>query len=209
MSSIKKKCISFIALLMAFVMTVTFSSTTANAADAVTQRMGPYQLSTGISRVNYYITDSVLNHHIGSTLVTLIDRAANSWVDTGYGYNPLYMYRTYNLYSSHIDIYASRQIIESFNRVNTAYWRGNSSNKVATSPTTSNWDYMDLTIYVDMHDWNDHNKLQRSIAHGMGHAFGLDDNVGNSESVMCDFYHVCNVYRPGKADHDGLNAMYN
>lgn len=74
MSSIKKKCISFIALLMAFVMTVTFSSTTANAADAVTQRMGPYQLSTGISRVNYYITDSVLNHPIGSTLVTLIDR---------------------------------------------------------------------------------------------------------------------------------------
>lgn len=93
-----------LALIMSLVMVFTFCCMTVNAADNVTQRMGPYRLSSGIGHLNYYITDSVLNHSIGQTLVTLIGNAANSWVNTGYGYNPLYMFRTYNFYTSNIDI---------------------------------------------------------------------------------------------------------
>lgn len=209
MSIFKKKTKGTLALLMALVMTLTCGTISASAADAVTQRMGPYQLEHGVSRVNYYITDSVLNHSMGSTLVTLINNAANSWVYTGYGYNPLYMYRTYDFYSSNIDIYADTQIIETYHRLNILYWKGNSSNATMAGPEVANWEYCDLTIYVNMHDPNNLNKIQRTIAKGMGHAFGLADNYNNPDSVMCDFYHECNVYKPGKADHDGLNAIYN
>lgn len=197
------------ALLLTLVIFISGGVTTTKAADAVTKRIGPYQLSYGVSNVHYYITNSVLEHSLGSTLVTLIDNAANSWVYTGYGYNPLYMYRTYNLYASNIDIFASTDAIEGYNKVNSSYWVGNSANCTQTNPWNSNWDYAEVTIFVDMHDPNNLNKLQRSIAHGMGHAFGLDDNYNNQDSVMCDFYHTCNVYKPGKADHDGLNAIYN
>lgn len=208
MSFIKKKMKKSFALLMALIMMLSCSTISVNAASDVTPRLGSGQLEYGVSRVNYYITDSILNHSMGSTLVTLIDNAANSWVYTGYGYNPLYMYRTYDLYSSNLDIFGSTQIIESYNRVNMSYWRGTSANPTWVDPTTTNWEYAEMTLFVDMHS-GDQTKLQRSIAHGIGHALGLDDNYNNPDSVMCDFYHVCNVYKPGKADHDGLNAIYN
>ena len=105
MKNLFKKIKITVSLLMAIIMTVSFGSMSVNAADSVTQRLGPYQLTYGVNRVNYYITDSILNHSMGATLVNLIGNAANSWVDTGYGYNPLYMYRTYDFYSSNMDIY--------------------------------------------------------------------------------------------------------
>lgn len=209
MGTVAKKMRVILVILMVLTMVFNFGGVSVSAADAVTQRIGPYQLQNGIGQVNYYITDSILNNPIGSKLVTLINNAAYSWVYTGYGFNPLYMNRTYAFYSSNIDIYGSTQIIESFNRVDVTYWRGTSASPTQTNPLSSNWSYCEMTLYVSMHDPNNNNKLQRSIAHGMGHAFGLDDNVNNPNSVMCDFYHECLVYKPGIMDHNGLNAIYN
>lgn len=208
MKKIVRKTKTILAILLVSTLMFSFGTTSVSAADNVTGRMGPYQLSNGIGSVKYYITNSILNNSMGSTLVTLINNAANSWVNTGYGYNPLYMNRTYDLYSSNLDIYGSTQIIESFNRVDVSYWRGTSASSTRVTPLDSNWTYCEMILYVSMHDPNNYNKLQRSIAHGMGHTFGLDDNYNNSNSVMCDFYHECYVYKPGIMDHNGLNTIY-
>lgn len=76
------------------------------------------------------------------------------------------------------------------------------------NPENSFWDYCNVYIYTNMHDWSDTNSVQGTIAHEMGHVFGLDHNNDNQYSVMCQWNYGRKVYKPGKSDHDGLNAMY-
>ncbi|MDO4283650.1 MAG: hypothetical protein Q4D02_08460 [Clostridia bacterium] len=208
MTYTKKITKKILAMALAMIMLFTINTSQAYASGSVTPSLGPYRLEYGISHVNYYITDSVLNHPMGSTLVTLINNAANSWVDTGYGWNPLYMYRSYDLYNSNMDFYLREGYVEGFIRGNITYWNGNSANPVQTYPHQSNWVYSEITLFITMFDQNDLNSIQRAIAYFMGSGFGLA-TTQDPNSVMCSFYTKCNVYKPGIMDHNGLNAMYN
>lgn len=169
---------------------------------------GNHQLVYGIGNFNYYITDSVLNHQMSSTWETLIANAAYSWEVTGYGWNPLYAHRTYNYYNSNMDIYLSQQMVEGYIMGNVTYWTGTSPNATQVNPQFSDWVFTEVTMFVNMYNWNDSNTMQRYIAHFFGQTFGLDNN-SDSYSVMCSFYTPCYVYLPSQADHNGLNAIYN
>lgn len=205
-----KKNLKLMAVILAMVCAV-FMGTTSVSAASVTPRISQYYLAEGIGHVDYYISDSVLNYSgiiSGSTLVNLINDAANSWVVTGYGYNPLYMYRTYNFNASNMDIYAGNAITSgSHTRALTTYYDVTTSGHVKIEPEYGFWDYVTINIYMNASGMTNGYNVQRAIAHEMGHAFGLADNIGNPYSVMAPF-DDCYVYKPGQADHDGLNAMY-
>lgn len=168
-----------------------------------------HKLVYGINHFNYYITDSVLNHEMSGKLVNLINAAVNSWVDTGYGWNPLYAYRTYNSSISAMDIYLSNQSVEGFIRCNVTFWVGESaSNPTEVHPSSSDWVYTEAEMFIRMMDPNNDQKLQRVFANMFGQTFGLCIN-SDPTSVMCNFYTVTDVYKPNQADHNALNEMYN
>lgn len=140
--------------------------------------------------------------------MSLITDAVNSWVDTGYGWNPLYAYRSYDYYNSNMDIYVSYVHVEGYIRGNIFYYVGDSSNATEIHPWDQNWVYTEVELFIEMYPKDDYNRMQRYIAHFFGSTFGLGTNE-DSNSVMCSWYTPCNVYKPSLADHNGLNAIYN
>lgn len=180
-----------------------------HAASDVTPRMSNYQYYYGISNLKYYITDTVLNHSRSSELITYIDECAKHWEDTGYGWNPLYISRTYDLLVSSMDIYAVDSYVNDVVTGDVTYWNGNSYNPVMVDPTTTNWVYTEIELYMNMPKMHNANYVRRTISYFMGRSFGLSINDGNPNSVMCDYFTECNVCYPGLMDHKGLNAIYN
>ncbi len=180
-----------------------------HAASDVTPRMSNYQYYYGISNVRYYITDTVLNDSRADEIVTYIDECAKHWEDTGYGWNPLYISRTEDLLLSSMDFYIVTNHLSDLVTGTITYWNGDSYNPIMVDPTTSNWVYTEISLYMNMPKMRNGNFVRRTISHFMGHSFGLGDNDGNPNSVMCDFYAECNVCYPGLMDHKGLNAIYN
>lgn len=207
MFKVFRKFKSFFAVTTAIVMCFMLSGMSASANSDVTPPIGKGRCKNGIGNIHYYITDSVLNDKIGSQVVAAIDAAANSWVYTGYGYNPLYMYRTYDLYASNIDFRANDMHTEGYVRINVSYWQGTSANPIKVFPEESNWAYTEVEIFTTMCG-SDPYKLRRFICKGIGHSLGLDENPKNPDSVMCDLWTPTDVYKPGIMDHNGLVAMY-
>ena len=204
LSKLNKKL--FIVLVF-FTIILSMNSSPVNAASVSPHY--DHKLIYGINHFNYYITDSVLNHEMSGKLVNLINAAVNSWVDTGYGWNPLYAYRTYDSSISAMDIYLSNQRVEGFIRCSVTFWVGASaSNPTQVVPANSNWVYTEAEMYITMMDPNNDQKLQRVFANMFGQTFGLSLNSDPS-SVMCNFYTVTNAYKPNQADHNALNEMYN
>ena len=141
-----------------------------------------------------------------------INNAANNWVNTGFGYNPIYMYRTYNSNVSNMDIYVAsgkqQMLMEQRGQDTvTVHVDVRTSGHVNVDPTQSFWDYGIIYLNPECTAYYSDSWKQGCIAHEMGHVMGLNDNWSTSDSVM---YPVTSSRRNtvGKADHDGINAMY-
>lgn len=204
LGKLNKKLFVILALLV-----ITFSMFAPSVSAASVSPHWNHKLVYGISHFNYYITDSVLSNANGGKLVNLINAAVNSWVDTGYGWNPLYAYRTYDSSISAMDISLSDHRVDGYVRCSVFFWVGASaSNPTQVVPANSDWVYTEAEMYITMMDPNNNQKLQRVFANMFGQTFGLKINTDPS-SVMCSFYTVTDVYKPSLADHNALNEMYN
>lgn len=197
---LKKKVIS------AFVAVASVISTFCMPVSAatVTPRISQYYLAEGVGAVDYYITDSA------SAYTSLIGSAAYSWMYTGYGDNPIYMYQTTNFNASNMDIYAQNDGINAGYTAATAYVDVRPEGHVGVDPEESLWDYgvIYLNTYSQLFPALADVTKQGVICHEMGHVFGLDHNNDNIYSIMCQLGSGRVVYTPGLADHYGINAMY-
>ena len=196
----KKKIISAV-IAMASLISATCVS--ASAAD-VTPRTSQYYLAEGVGAVDYYITDSA------SSYTSLIGAAAYSWMYTGYGDNPIYMYQTTNFNASNMDIYAQNDGLQAGYTACTFYVDVRTEGHIIVDPTTSFWDYGEvyLNTYPSLFPALADVTKQGVICHEMGHVFGLAHNNDNINSIMCQLGYGRVVYKPGLADHYGINAMY-
>lgn len=195
-------------ILVLFAITFSIYSPSVHAAETV-RRHYDHKLVYGINHFNYYITDSVLNDPMADKLVNLIYAAVNSWVDTGYGWNPLYAYRTYDSSISAMDISLNYGAVEGYMRCNVTYWIGESASAhKEVNPEFQDWVYTEAEMFIRMMDPNNDQKLQRVFAHMFGRTFGLTVNK-DPNSVMCSFYTVTDAYKPSWEDHNALNELYN
>lgn len=190
-------------LVVAFAMILTSS---VSAFAATTPRLdNNYYLAEGVGHVDYYIMPGA------SGYTSLINAAANNWVNTGFGYNPIYMYQTTNFNASNMDIYDA-DTYASYMTANgidgmTLYVDVRTSGHVDVDPTQSFWDYG--KIYLNQNYFNGYSNTvkQGVIAHEMGHVMALAHNTSTTDSLMWP-YTDGRQHTVRKVDHDGINAIY-
>ena len=60
---------------------------------------GNYRFSRGVGNMYYYVDSSA------SSYTSYINSAIDNWVDTGYGWNPIYLYPVASSYATAMDFY--------------------------------------------------------------------------------------------------------
>ncbi|MBO5476619.1 MAG: matrixin family metalloprotease [Clostridia bacterium] len=161
------------------------------------------KFSRGVSNCCYYVDSSA------SSYTSQINSAADNWVDTGYGWNPIYMTPVASNYGTHIDFYGKTSSTESYLNNNalgfTSFWNGDGT-LVAPfgSYPTYNYYYSEIVLNLDLSDSYD----IRTAKHEMGHAFGLA-HTENSYSIMCPNITDTYVTTVQQCDHDAINYLYN
>ena len=198
---LKRSKMKLASVLLAITTMLCFCCATASAAD-VTPRTSQYYLAEGVGAVDYYITTSA------SSYSTEIGNAANNWVYTGYGYNPIYMYQTTNFSASNMDIYAEALGGAVGYAGATYYVDVTNEGHLHVSPYESLWDYGEIYLNTSFTSELSSIYKQGVIAHEMGHVFGLAHNNDNVYSIMCQSAYNRVTETVGLADHYGINAMY-
>ena len=130
------------------------------------------KFSRGVSNTCYYVDSTA------SAYTTRINAAANNWVNTGHGWNPIYMTPVSSSYLTHMDFYGKT----------TSFW-GDSNIRGETRMFTNSG--QDIT----------------SKAHEMGHAFGLD-HVSNVNALMHRYSNERLTHVVSLDEHNGINALY-
>lgn len=195
---------------IALIWTLTFSSTTAFAADTATPVLG-HRMTGGISDVYIYIDGS--NSPQATYWQNLIKTAVDNWMYTGVGANNFYClgYVSSGTNGSKIDWYAR----------NNNFW-GDGGFLVFAQ--TTYFDYGINGVNPEVCDWysaqidlNDtilrldtisNDQAIGTFVHEMGHAFGLAHNNTNPNSIMCQVGHGRAVQRVQRIDNDALNRLY-
>lgn len=185
----KKMLVAIILLFVLF-----FMSAYSNVY-AVMSPTYPHEIkySRGVSNVCYVVSSSA------SAYTSYINSAANGWVHTYYGDNPIYMTAVSSTVGSHMDIYAS-YLSSTYNGV---------------YGITTIWDYYSNGLYFDGTEdyWYAEIMLNKNLTqstkvltHEMGHCFGLDDNL-NKDSIMY-YSDGGNVSTVQSCDNETINYLY-
>lgn len=161
------------------------------------------KFSRGVSNAYYYVDSSA------SSYTSKINEAVNNWVDTGYGWNPIYLYPVSSNYATHIDYYVidyrNDAVLSNINNnAYTTFWDINElelSYNVSGEPTS---DY----YYTEVKITNYREIDTSTIIHEMGHCFGLKHS-SNLYSIMYPTSSLRMVNRVAKDDHDTINYLYN
>ncbi len=159
--------------------------------------------SRGVSNACYYIDGTA------SGYTSNINSAANNWVDTGYGWNPIYMTAVSSNYATHMDFYGRTP--QSDVHLNgdvlgyATFWYtdGTLVAKRGSSPT-ENYFYSELVFNTSASQSYD----ARVAKHEMGHAFGLAHN-SSFYSIMFGNVNYMQVSTVQQCDHDTINYLYN
>lgn len=188
----KKKTIS---LLILFLMVMSISSSAFAMTPPYTHKI---RYSRGVANTCYYVDSSA------STFVGAINTAANNWVYTGYGANPIYMTAVSSNRATHMDIYAS-YLDSKYSNTNayTTIW--SSSSTQMSFEGTSNYFYAE--IMLNRNNLNANTENTSTIIHEMGHCFGLDD-WSDAYSIMCSPKSDRKVTRVQQCDNDTINYLY-
>ncbi|MGE5456551.1 MAG: hypothetical protein ACM3O4_05575 [Ignavibacteriales bacterium] len=180
----------------------TIGITQVNAA--VEPPLHVYNLIWNIESIYYYVDPSAEKY------ASPISQAAYNWVYTGYGWNNLYPNaRTYYIIDSAIDIYSYSYPDGNNGGTNfiarTNVWSGD---PYPVDPDIQNWLFGEIYL-------NDYYLLSKSstqqqatIAHEMGHVFGLDENNLNQYSIMCQAGAGRQVYTVQQVDNNAFNRKH-
>lgn len=158
------------------------------------------KFTRGVSNTCYYVNSTA------SAYTNQINAAARNWEVTGYGKNPIYMTAVSSTKGSHMDIYGKNNSF--WNRPGIAgetNFFTSSGSKITSFK--NNWFYVEIYLNRDSFSELTTNQRQGTIAHEMGHGFGLDDN-NNMASIMCQGAADRKIYLVGLDDHNGINAIY-
>lgn len=159
------------------------------------------RFTRGVGNTCYYVDSSA------SAYTSRINAAANNWVHTGYGYNPIYMTAVSSSHGTHIDLYGNT----------TSYWgdpniRGetimfNSAAQDMTNQiSTTNWVYAEIHLNTSVIATNTI-ETQGTIAHEMGHCFGLA-HVNDPNCLMYRYSNGRNTHVVTADENNGINALY-
>ena len=161
------------------------------------------RFSRGVSNCCYYIDWTA------SSYQNQIVSASNNWVDTGYGWNPIYMTAVSSNYATHIDFYGRNTGSDSYLNDTTlgytSFWNtdGTLTSQKGQTPTY-NYFYTEIVFNTGLSDSYDY----RTAKHEMGHAFGLM-HMQSSYSIMCPTIIDMKVSTVQQCDHDSINYLYN
>ena len=161
------------------------------------------RFSRGVSNCCYYIDWTA------SSYQNQIVSASNNWVDTGYGWNPIYMTAVSSNYATHIDFYGRNTGSDSYLNDSTlgytSFWNtdGTLTSQKGQTPTY-NYFYTEIVFNTGLSDSYDY----RTAKHEMGHAFGLM-HMQSSYSIMCPTIIDMKVSTVQQCDHDSINYLYN
>lgn len=140
---------------------------------------------------------------------SFITLAANNWMYTGVGANPIYINFVGSNNGSNIDFYRRNNSFWSNSGIlaETRFYLFSGSQIV---PTSSNWYYTNIYINHDEYSkpsFTDEQARGTTI-HEMGHAFGLAHYNTNVYSVMCQTGYGRVAQRVQKTDNDTINILY-
>lgn len=160
------------------------------------------RFSRGVGNCCYYIDWTASGYQ------DQVVSASNNWVDTGYGWNPIYMTAVSSNYATHMDFYGRNTGSDSYLNNNliayTSYWNTDGSMTAQKGQTpTYNYFYTEIVFNTNLSGSYDY----RTAKHEMGHAFGLM-HTDDRYSIMypnLDMY----VYTVQQGDHDAINYLYN
>lgn len=160
-----------------------------------------YKYSRSLNNTCYWISSSA------SGLTGHINNAAYDWAHLS---NPIVMTPVSSSYATHMDFYGK----------NSSFWQYagpkvyvlgstqhfNSSGAEIDSDTGGNWFYADIYINLDALNYN--MSIQATVAHEMGHAFGLAHWNSNPYSIMAQDSCQRVVSTVQAADNQHLNQKY-
>lgn len=161
-----------------------------------------YSCSRGVC-VYYYVENGSSNSYY-----TQISNATNNWVHTGYGANPVYLYEKSSSSGTAIDFYNKTTSFWGDSSIlGETYHRNSSGTRVY--PWSSNWLYSE--IYINTSSLGNYSSTTRqgTIAHEIGHAFGLAHyNSNPNGSIMCQVGSGRTVQTVQQEDNDAINEKY-
>lgn len=175
------------------------------------QPISSHRMTSGISNIYIYIDDKL---PLKATYwQNLIKTAVDNWMYTGVGANKFYCqgYVSSGTSGSKIDFYArpSDYFGNNLNEMmGCTSFMSYSMNFV--DPKNSDW----YSAQIDLNDpllRRDSVSNDLAIAlfiHEMGHAFGLDDEYTNMDSIMFWAVDASHTRRVQRVDNDALNTMY-
>ena len=161
------------------------------------------RFSRGVSNCCYYIDWTA------SSYQNQIVSASNNWVDTGYGWNPIYMTAVSSNYATHMDFYGRNTGSDSYLNDTTlgytSFWNTDGTLRSAKGEgPTYNYFYTEIVFNTGLSESYDY----RTAKHEMGHAFGLMHNE-SSYSILCPNLFEMKVSTVQQCDHDSINYLYN
>jgi predicted Zn-dependent protease len=155
-------------------------------------------LTWSIDSIYYYLTSSV-----NSFYVTPIKNAAQNWYYPGWTNKLSPNARTYTQSSSAIDFHAYNS--NDGNAGITTFWVGSGTQ---VNPNAQNWTWCKINLNSTYNSLRYPTEVQATIAHEMGHVFGLDEDYNNSYSIMYYAADLMNVTTVQKVDNDAFNYKH-
>lgn len=151
----------------------------------------------------YYFIDNT-----ASLETTLINNAMNDWIFTTSSQGittPISFKKTTTQTSSIMDIYYDTYYDSSLGIIAETKFFIKSS---LANPSNSNWGWAAIELNIPTYRGLSTFDKKGTIAHEMGHAFGLAHNNGNPNVIMCQLKYNRAVNSAQKDDLNGINYLY-
>ncbi len=190
--------------LVVILLILVLSISTSNVFAIVPTYPNNAKFNRGVGNVCYYVDSSV------SSNTWYINDAINNWVDTGYGWNPIYVTPVSSNYATHIDFYGMYEgngdtIIGDGVLGYVSFWDIN-SNLVVTPPEAPERDYFYTELVYNL---TENYRPDIVFRHEIGHTFGLFHDDYNPYSIMYPNVDGMKINTVQKTDHDTINYLYN
>ena len=161
-----------------------------------------YKFTRGVSNCCYYVDGNAGGYSMQ------ISYAVDNWVDTGWGWNPIYMTPVSSNYATHMDFYGRTASTDSYLNTGVAAYTStwNTDGTLVANKgdlPTHDYFYTEIVFNQSVPDSYDN----RVAKHEMGHAFGLK-HYAERNSIMYPNLEYMEAYYVQQCDQDAINYLY-